>query len=262
MYIYPDEAKLSSPLIFDTHAHIDDNSFDGILDTLVPDMAQSGVAGIVCCGCDKASSEKTLNIAKKHDIVYAAVGIHPQDVNKSADTDFIYKLATDKKCVAIGEVGLDYYWEKENRELQIEVFKKQIEISKELDLPILVHDREAHADTFDLLKKYKPKGVVHCFSGSVEMAKEILKLGMYIGVGGVVTFKNAKRLPDVVKIIPDDKILLETDCPYLAPEPLRGKLCHSGLITFTAQKIAELRDTETEKILNQTLQNAKDLFNL
>lgn len=262
MYIYPDEAKLSSPLIFDSHAHIDDSAFEDILDTLVPDMAQNGVAGIVCCGCDKVSSEKTLEIAKKHDIVYAAVGIHPQDVNKSADTDFIYKLASDEKCVAIGEVGLDYYWEKDNRELQIEVFKKQLEISKELDLPILVHDREAHADTFDLLKKYKPKGVVHCFSGSVEMAQEILKLGMYIGVGGVVTFKNAKRLPDVVKMLPDDRMLLETDCPYLAPEPLRGKLCHSGLITFTAQKAAELRGTETQKILSQTLENAKHLFNL
>lgn len=262
MYIYPDEAKLSSPLIFDSHAHIDDNAFDGILDTIVPDMASNGVAGIVCCGCNEPSSKKTLEIAENYDIVYGAVGIHPEDVNKSSDTDFILNLISNKKCVAIGEIGLDLYWEKENRELQIEVFKKQIEIAKEFDLPVLVHDREAHADTLEILKKYKPKGVLHCFSGSVEMAHEILKLGMYIGVGGVITFKNAKKLPDVVKILPEDRILLETDCPYLSPEPLRGKLCHSGLITFTAQKVAEIKDTSTENILNLTLQNAKFLFNL
>ena len=262
MYIYPNEAKLSSPLIFDSHAHIDDNAFDGILDTLIPDMESNGVAGIVCCGCHEASSKKTLEIAEKYNIVYGAVGIHPEDVNNSSDTDFILNLISHKKCVAIGEIGLDLYWEKENKELQIEVFKKQLEIAKEFDLPVLVHDREAHADTLELLKKYKPKGVLHCFSGSVEMAQEILKLGMYIGVGGVITFKNAKKLPDVVKILPDDKILLETDCPYLSPEPLRGKLCHSGLITFTAQKVAEIKGTDTETLLCTTLKNAKNLFNL
>ena len=262
MYIYPDDAKLTSPIIFDSHAHIDDKAFDGILDALVTDMSSNGVAGIVCCGCNKDSSKKSLEIAEKYDNVYAAVGIHPEDVNKSADTDFIYKLASDKKCVAIGEIGLDYYWEKENKELQISVFKKQIEIAKELDLPILVHDREAHADTLEILKKYKPKGVLHCFSGSVEMAQEALKLGMYIGIGGVITFKNARRLPDVVRMLPEDRILLETDCPYLSPEPLRGKLCHSGLITFTAQKVAEIRGTTFQNILNQTLQNAKSFFKL
>ena len=262
MYIYPDEAKLSSPLIFDSHAHIDDSAFNGILDTLIPDIASNGVAGIVCCGCNEASSKKALEIAEKYDIVYGAVGIHPEDVNNSSDTDFINNMISHKKCVAIGEIGLDYFWEKENRDLQIEVFKNQLEIAKEFDLPVLVHDREAHADTLELLKKYKPRGVLHCFSGSVEMAQEILKLGMYIGVGGVITFKNAKKLPDVVKILPDDKILLETDCPYLSPEPLRGKLCHSGLITFTAKKLAEFKGTTTENVLVRTLQNAKNLFNL
>lgn len=262
MYIYPDEAKLSSPLIFDSHAHIDDIAFDGILDTLIPDIASNGVAGIVCCGCNEASSKKALELADKYDIVYGAVGIHPEDVNNSSNTDFIKNMISHKKCVAIGEIGLDLYWEKENKELQIEVFKKQLEIAKEFNLPVLVHDREAHADTLELLKKYKPKGVLHCFSGSVEMAEEILKLGMYIGVGGVITFKNAKKLPDVVRMLPEDRILLETDCPYLSPEPLRGKLCHSGLITFTAQKVAEIKNTSTENILNLTLQNAKCLFNL
>ena len=133
-------------------------------------------------------------------------------------------------------------------------------LAKELDLPIIVHDLDAHGDTLEILKKYKPKGVVHCYSGSVEMAEEIIKLGMYIGVGGVVTFNNAKKLPDVVKIIPDELLLVETDCPYLAPVPYRGKLCHSGMIKYTAQKIAEIRGATTEQILNLTAKNAKNLF--
>ena len=135
-------------------------------------------------------------------------------------------------------------------------------IAKELDLPIIVHDRDAHGDTLEILKKHKPKGVVHCYSGSVEMAEEIIKLGLYIGVGGVITFKNAKKLPDVVKMIPDELLLVETDCPYLAPEPYRGKLCHSGLIKYTAEKIAEIRGTTVEKILTLTAKNAKNLFNI
>ena len=148
----------------------------------------------------------------------------------------------------------------DNKQRQIEIFEQQILIAKELDLPILVHDRDAHGDTMEILKKYKPKGVVHCYSGSVEMAEEIIKLGMYIGVGGVVTFNNAKKLPDVVKIIPDELLLVETNCPYLAPVPYRGKLCHSGMIKYTAQKIAEIRGATTEQILNLTAKNAKNLF--
>lgn len=259
--MYSDDLINSYP-IFDTHAHYDDERFDEIRDELFYEMHQNGVCGIVTCGCDEASSKKVLEMAEQNDFVYAAVGIHPGNIDSGTTVEQIKSLATHQKCVAIGEIGLDYYWVDDNKREQIEVFEKQILLSKELDLPIIVHDRDAHGDTMEILKKYKPKGVVHCYSGSVEMAEEIIKLGMYIGVGGVVTFNNAKKLPDVVKIIPDELLLVETDCPYLAPVPYRGKLCHSGMIKYTAQKIAEIRGTTPEKIFNLTAQNAKKLFNL
>ena len=256
------EDLINSYPIFDTHAHYDDERFDCIRDELFWEMNQNGVCGIVTCGCDEASSKKALKMAEQNDFIYAAVGIHPGNIDSGTTVEQIKALATHPKCVAIGEIGLDYYWVDDNKQRQIEIFEQQILIAKELDLPILVHDRDAHGDTMEILKKYKPKGVVHCFSGSVEMAEEIIKLGMYIGVGGVVTFNNAKKLPDVVKIIPDELLLVETDCPYLAPVPYRGKLCHSGMIKYTAQKIAEIRSTTPESILNLTAKNAKKIFNL
>ena len=256
------EDLINSYPIFDTHAHYDDERFDCIRDELFWEMNQNGVCGIVSCGCDEASSKKALKMAEQNDFIYAAVGIHPGNIDSGTTVEQIKALATHPKCVAIGEIGLDYYWVDDNKQRQIEIFEQQILIAKELDLPILVHDRDAHGDTMEILKKYKPKGVVHCFSGSVEMAEEIIKLGMYIGVGGVVTFNNAKKLPDVVRIIPDELLLVETDCPYLAPVPYRGKLCHSGMIKYTAQKIAEIRSTTPESILNLTAKNAKKIFNL
>lgn len=258
---YSSDFSTTAP-IFDTHSHYDDERFDDIRDELFQEMHQNGVCGIVTCGCDEASSKAALQMAEQYDFVYAAVGIHPGNIDSGTTVEQIKNLASHKKCVAIGEIGLDYYWVDDNKQSQIEIFEKQIMLAKELDLPIIVHDRDAHGDTLEILKKHKPKGVVHCFSGSVEMAQEIIKLGLYIGVGGVITFKNAKKLPDVVKIIPDDLLLVETDCPYLAPEPYRGKLCHSGMIKYTAQKIAEIRNTTPEHVLNLTAQNAKKLFNL
>lgn len=257
--MYSDDLINSYP-IFDTHAHYDDERFDSIRDELFLEMHQNGVCGIVSCGCDEASSKRALKMAEQNDFVYAAVGIHPGNIDSGTTPEQIRSLATHPKCVAIGEIGLDYYWVDDNKPQQIDIFERQILLAKELDLPILVHDRDAHGDTLEILKKYKPKGVVHCYSGSVEMAEEIIKLGMYIGVGGVVTFNNAKKLPDVVKIIPDELLLVETDCPYLAPVPYRGKLCHSGMIKYTAQKIAEIRGTTTVQILNLTAKNAKNLF--
>lgn len=259
--IYTDDLKIKEPLIFDSHSHYDDERFAKIGDQLFKEM-QSTVCGIVTCGCDEASSKAALRLAEKHDFVYAAVGVHPESIDSGTTTEQIEALAKHKKCVAIGEIGLDYYWESETRQKQIEVFEDMIKLGQKLDLPIIVHDRDAHADTLEILNRYKPKGVVHCFSGSVEMAEEIIKIGMHIGVGGVVTFKNAKKLPDVVKIIPDELLLVETDCPYLAPEPYRGKLCHSGMIALTAKRIAEIRGTTTEKVLDITAQNAKKLFNV
>ncbi|MBR3968694.1 MAG: TatD family hydrolase [Clostridia bacterium] len=259
--MYTEDLKNSYP-IFDTHSHYDDERFDEIRTELFAEMKQNGVCGIVSCGCDEVSSKMAIKMAEENDFVYAAVGIHPGSIDSGTTVEQIARLATHKKCVAIGEIGLDYYWVDDNKQKQIEIFEKQIALAKKLNLPIIVHDRDAHGDTLEILKKHKPKGIVHCYSGSVEMAQEIIKLGLYIGIGGVVTFKNAKKLPDVVRIIPDELLLVETDCPYLAPEPHRGKLCHSGMIKYTAQKIAEIRGTTPENIFTITAKNAKKIFNI
>lgn len=260
MIEYFNETPLKEPSIFDTHAHYEDECFSEYSNEMFSLFNQKGVGRIITCGCDKQSSKKALAIAEKYDYVYAAVGIHPGNIDSGTTVAEIEGLAKHKKCVAIGEIGLDYYWVQDNKQEQKAIFTAQLELANKLNLPVLVHDRDAHSDSLEILKQYKPKGVVHAFSGSVEMAEELLKLGMYIGVGGVITFKNAKKLPDVVKMLPEDKLLLETDAPYLAPVPYRGKTNNSALIYLTAQKIAELRNTTTEHILNITFENAKKLF--
>lgn len=256
------ETPLKEPLIFDTHAHYEDERFDEYRAEMFSLFNQKGVGKIITCGCDKESSLKALALAEKYDYVYAAVGIHPGNLNSNTTVAEIEELAHHEKCVAIGEIGLDYYWVQDNKPQQKEIFISQLELAKKLSLPVLVHDRDAHADTLEILKYYKPKGVVHSFSGSVEMAEELLKIGMYLGIGGVITFKNAKKLPDVVKTLPEDRILLETDAPYLAPVPYRSKTNNSSLIYLTAQKIAELRETTTENILKATFNNAQNLFGI
>ena len=262
MIEYLNEIPISEPLIFDSHAHYDDSRFDGIREELFEALSAHGVGGIINCGCDTESSKKALLMAEKYGFLYAAVGIHPGNLDSGSSLCEIEELAKHKKCVAIGEIGLDYYWTQDNKPLQMEIFSAQLELSNNLKLPVIVHDREAHADTLAFLKKYKPTGVVHSFSGSPEMAKELLNLGLYIGIGGVITFKNARRLPEVVKMLPDDRILLETDAPYLAPVPYRSKTNHSAMIYLTAQKIAEIRNTSTEKILSLAYKNAKALFDI
>lgn len=248
-------------LIFDSHAHYDDERFDGILDTLLPKINAMGVDKIVNCGCDRESNIKSLAIAEKFPFVYSAVGIHPSNVGCDTTIAEIREFAKHNKCVAIGEIGLDYYWEPYKKEEQHKLFINQIILAKELSLPVIVHDREAHSDTLNILKQYKPNGVVHSFSGSVEMAEEILRLGMYIGIGGVITFNNAKKLPDVVKMLPLDHLLLETDAPYLTPVPYRGKTNHSEMIYLTAQKIAEIKGKSLSEILEICHNNATKLFN-
>ena len=261
MIIYPDSAKIDSALIFDSHAHYDDPVFEDELDSLLNCQRNGGLYAAISCAVDRSSSLKTIEIAEKYDFIYAAVGVHPENLSDS-DFSFIYELSKYEKCVAAGEIGLDYHYDISNKNGQIKAFKTQLAIAKELDLPVIVHDRDAHADTLSILKEIRPKGVLHCFSGSLEMAKEIIDLGMYIGVGGVVTFKNARKLPEIVAALPKDRLLIETDCPYLAPEPYRGKVCHSGLIPFTAEKIAEIRNTTRDDILTTTRDNAKTLFNI
>ena len=260
--IYPDTLKLSENLIFDTHSHYDDERFDGIRDELLTELSQNGVGRIITCAVDGNSAMKAIALAEKYPFIYAAAGIHPENLESRTPIDEIRRLAEHKKCVAIGEIGLDYYYTTDNKSEQKDIFEKQIILAKELNMPIIVHDREAHGDTLEILKKHKPAGVLHCFSGSEEMAEEIIKIGMYIGVGGSVTFKNARKLPDVIKSIPTERLLLETDCPYLCPEPHRGKLCHSGYISITASKVAEILETERDAVLKTTYQNAQKLFGI
>ena len=250
--------------IFDTHAHYDDERFNDDRAHVLLSLKDSGVCGVIDCGCDLSSSLKAIELSDKYGFVYAAVGIHPHETAEAGANDFdeIKKLFSKEKVVAVGEIGLDYHYDFSPREVQLTFFERQIILSKELDLPIIVHDREAHEDTMNLLKKYKPKGVVHCFSGSAEMAKEVLKLGMYIGLGGAVTFKNARKPLEVAAIIPDDRLLLETDCPYMAPVPFRGSRCDSTMIAYTAQKLAEERGCEVQSLIDKCRVNAKELFKL
>lgn len=246
--------------IFDTHSHYDDIKFDEVRDELLSSLESRNVGKVITCGVDMPSSLRSKRLAEKYDYIYFAAGIHPENMDEACDTDFIKDLSEHEKCVAVGEIGLDYYFDPSSAEKQKQVFEKQLILSKELNLPVIVHDRDAHADTLELLKKHRPKGVVHCFSGSPETAKEIVSLGMYIGIGGVITFKNAKRLPEVAKELPLDRLLLETDCPYLAPEPFRGKLCNSAMIEYTAKRLAEIRNISYEEVLESTFENAVNLF--
>ncbi len=248
--------------IFDSHAHYDDEQFDIDRNELLVSFKDKGISGVVCCGTDIKTSEFAVKLSHKYDFIYSAVGFHPLENGEYNDGDLekIRELAKDEKCVAIGEIGLDYHYEKESRDNQLILVEKQIELANELNLPIIFHDRESHEDTLNILKKLKPKGVVHCFSGSVEMTKEIVKLGMYIGLGGAVTFKNAVKPCEVAKFVPNDRLLIETDAPYMAPVPFRSKRCDSLYIPYTAEKIAELRGTTAQEILDLTDENARRLF--
>ena len=250
--------------IFDSHAHYTDKAFNEDRGIMLGSLKESGVCGIINCGADIESSVSSVDLASKYDYIYAACGIHPEEADKTPENyiDILRDLAKNEKCVAIGEIGLDYYWRQDTKDLQKELFEKQILLSKELDLPIIVHDREAHGDTMEILKKHRPKGVLHCFSGSPETAAEVLKLGMYIGLGGALTFKNARKAVEVAQMLPLDRLLLETDCPYMAPVPMRGKRNNSGYIPFIAEKVAEIKGIDPQSVLDVTMENTKRLFNI
>ena len=250
--------------IFDSHAHYTDKAFNEDRGIMLGSLKESGVCGIINCGADIESSVSSVDLASKYDYIYAACGIHPEEADKTPENyiDILRDLAKNEKCVAIGEIGLDYYWRQDTKDLQKELFEKQILLSKELDLPIIVHDREAHGDTMEILKKHRPKGVLHCFSGSPETATEVLKLGMYIGLGGALTFKNARKAVEVAQMLPLDRLLLETDCPYMAPVPMRGKRNNSGYISFIAEKVAEIKGIDPQSVLDVTMENTKRLFNI
>lgn len=250
--------------IFDTHAHYDDEQFEKDRAETLSFIKENGVCGVIDCGCDYKSSLSAIALSQKYDFIYAAVGVHPETSPETIDEEAkkVKQLYKNEKVVAVGEIGLDYHYDFTPREKQLEIFEKQLIIANELDLPVIIHDREAHEDTMKLLKKHKPKGVLHCFSGSSETAKEVLKLGLYIGLGGAVTFKNARKAVEVAKMLPSDRLLLETDCPYMAPVPFRGKRCDSSMIANTAQFIASLRETKTQTLIDECRNNAKELFKI
>lgn len=250
--------------IFDTHSHYDDAQFDADRNDLLKSLPQKGVIGVVSCGCDPESTRFNAGLAEQYDYIYFAAGLHPENLEglKMDDLDEIERYAKEEKCVAIGEIGLDYHWMASSKEVQKEFFAAQCELANKLDIPVIVHDREAHADTLAILKQYRPKGVLHCFSGSAETAKEIVKMGMYIGLNGVATFKNARKSIEAAKAIPIERLVLETDCPYLAPVPHRGKRNDSSFIPFIAERLGEELGISAQELLNITAQNAKRLYEL
>lgn len=250
--------------IFDTHAHYDDTAFDADRDELLSALPQNGVNYVINQGTDVATSRFSVSLAKKYSYIYAAVGIHPQEIYKEECVSDIKKLTENSKVVAIGEIGLDYYYDSSNKELQLKYFKEQLELANSCDLPVVIHDREAHKDTLDTLKSINVEnhGVIHCFSGSLEMAKELLKLGYYLGFDGPITFKNAKNSIEILEYVPLDRILIETDSPYLTPVPFRGSRNNSMYLTYVIKKIAEIKKISAEEIANITTNNAKTLFKI
>lgn len=256
-------------MIFETHAHYDDESFDEDREQLLCSLPEQGIGRVINVGASIETTKTTLALAAKYDFIYAAVGVHPSDIDGLNEETYAWlkQQATLPKTVAIGEIGLDYYWDKEPevQKVQRYWFKRQLELARETKLPVIIHSREAAADTMEVMRDAHAEeipGVIHCYSYSKEMAQEFIRMGYYIGVGGVVTFKNAKKLKETVESIPLDRILLETDCPYMAPEPYRGTRNDSSNIPYVIAKIAELKGITTEEVERVTEQNARKLFSL
>ncbi len=252
-------------MYFDTHAHYDSGAFNEDRLTLLASMPEKGVELIIDPGCDLISSRKATELAERFDFVYAAVGWHPEDIDKLTEEDYrsVESLAEHKKCVAIGEIGLDYYWDASQKDVQKALFRRQAELALRLNKPVIVHDREAHADSLDIVCDYPElRGVFHCYSGSVEMAEILLKRGWYLGFDGPITYKNARKAIEVLKACPLDRILIETDSPYLSPVPQRGKRNDSGNLRYVVEKIAEVKGMEPETVAKLTAENGRRLFGL
>lgn len=257
-------------MIFETHAHYDDSRFDEDRDLVIEKVINSGVSPIINVGASIESTKTTLELAHANKLIYAAVGVHPSDISDLNEETFAWlkEQCGQEKVVAVGEIGLDYYWDKEAdvQKNQRIWFKRQMELARETNLPVIIHSRDAAADTMQILKEFdadgkaKIAGVVHCYSYSKEMALEFIKMGYYIGVGGVVTFKNAKKLVETVEAIPMERILLETDCPYMAPEPNRGTRNDSSNIIYVINKIAQIKNMEPDEVEKIAESNAYNLF--
>ena len=254
-------------MIFDTHTHYDDEQFDSDRDELLGKMQEAGIETIVDVGASIETTKKALELAHKYDFIYAAVGVHPSEVEELSDDSIeqLRSLSRDSKCVAIGEIGLDYHWPDPAPELQKVWFKRQLDLARQEHLPVIIHSRDAAADTLDILKEEHAEeigGVVHCFSYSKEIARECTKMGFYIGIGGVLTFKNARKMVEVMEDTPMDRILLETDCPYLAPEPFRGKRNSSLYLPYVVEKMAQIKGITTDEVIRITRENAMTMYRL
>ena len=252
-------------MYFDTHAHYDSSHFDADRDEVLSGLKEKGVELVVNPGCDLASSRFAVELAERWPFVYAAVGIHPEMVEDigPSDLDAIRALARHPRVKAIGEIGLDYYYEDVPREIQKKAFRMQLELARELKKPVIIHERDAHGDAFDIVREFPDvHGVFHCFSGSREFARELVKRGWYIGFTGVVTFKNARKAVETAQWVPLNRLLLETDCPFMAPEPFRGKRSDSTMVIKMAEKIAALRGLPVEAVCKATRENAMALFGI
>lgn len=254
-------------MIFDTHAHYDDKAFDEDRDGLLNSLAEQGIEAVVNIGASIQSTKNTLELMKKYPFVYGAVGVHPNEVGELNDhlMDWLKHVAGENKVVAIGEIGLDYYWNEPEPEIQKHWFVRQLALAREVQLPIVIHSRDAAKDTLDIMKAERAGelgGVIHCFSYSVEMAREYLNMGFYLGIGGVLTFNNAKKLKEVVAYMPMDRIVLETDCPYLSPVPFRGKRNSSLNLPYVVEAISQIKDVPAEEVIAVTNRNAKIMYRL
>lgn len=253
-------------MIFDTHSHYDDEQFDEDREQMLADMPSLGVGTIVAVSASWDSCPKTIEFAANYPYVYAAIGIHPDEVGSLTEERFaeMEEMLSANKVVAVGEIGLDYHWDVEPRQVQKDWFIRQLDLARKHNLPVLIHSRDAAQDTMEIMKEHGQGlgGVIHCYSYSLEMAREYVKMGYYIGIGGVVTFKNAKKLKEVVREIPLERIVLETDCPYMAPEPYRGKRNNSSYLKYVAEAIAVLKETTPEEVVRVTEENARRMYQL
>ncbi len=252
-------------MIFETHAHFDDKRYNDDRHEALMECFNNDITKIVNIGADMKSSKKSVEMANQYEFVYASVGVHPHDVKnmQQKDLEQLKTWSKQEKVVAIGEIGLDYYYEYSDKETQRKWFIEQLKLANELDLPVVIHSRDADNECYEIIKEYRPKSaVIHCFSGSRELAQKYVDMGYYIGVGGVITFKNAKRLVEVVKSIPLEKILIETDAPYLTPEPHRGQRNTSVFLKYVTEKVANLKEISVENVENTTFENAMTFYRL
>lgn len=249
--------------IFDSHAHYNGRDFED-RDELLPRLFAGGVCGVVDVASSMRSTRRTVELTARYDRMYSAIGVHPCEVGEMSEEDYslLRELSQLPKVKAIGEIGLDYHWDDVPREVQKLHFERQLQLAGELGLPVIIHSREAAQDTYDLLQKYRPRGVVHCYSGSAAMAEELVRMGLYVGFTGVVTFKNARRAVEAAAAVPLDRLLIETDCPYMAPEPHRGGRCDSSMLRFTGEKLAEIKQVPPQELFDRTAENACALFGI